>query len=174
MKRALLGALLLVACRKDAPEGSTSATPSSSVAPTETADDTPVEAGVSKWSKTSTEGVELVVAPNRTAWLTFGNGGYNIHRGERSQRLPREWFGAGPPRKDLSISGDGSYVAIPDESGVSVYLTNPPHWLGRFAAPQTGAQGKMSNDGKFVVWTAPGAPCSMTEIATKTLQKKCP
>lgn len=110
MRAALATALLIIAtagCRRDATEGSapsTSASPgatpaaaSGAVASEPTSDE--AEAGpTSRWSKTSTEPVELGVAPNRAAFVAFEakNGGYVLHRrDEKTTRLPREWIGAG-------------------------------------------------------------------------------
>lgn len=176
MRRALL-ALLLVACRNDPPQGSTTsstasvtASASASVAPQ------PSAPPVSDWTDANTpQPVELVNAPERTAVVGFDTtkGGYFVARGARTQALPREWFGAGPPRKDLSVSADGIKLGVPDEDAIVIYDTGAKRWLARLTAPEPGLRGALAVDGKSVRWTAPGKPCSMTDIETKAVKKGC-
>jgi hypothetical protein len=132
---------------------------------------------ISDWSKPDAgQPVEVANAPDRAAVVVFDatKGGYVLERGGQSRALPREWFGVGPPRRDVSISADGKRLAIPDGDDVVIYDTDTSRWMARIKAPQPGAQGKVSADGRHVRWSAPGKPCSMTEIATGTLQKTCP
>lgn len=132
---------------------------------------------MSDWSRADAgQAVEVAHTPDRAAVVAFDGpkGGYVLERGDRMKVLPREWFGVGPPRRDLSISADGTRLAIPDGDAVVVYDTDASRWLARLDAPQAGAQGTMSTDGKHVKWSSPKKPCSMTDIATKTLQNSCP
>jgi hypothetical protein len=181
--RGALGALLFlvfVACRNDEPRPSSSSAESPPTAPAPPATSSPgptTAATVSQWHDANTpETVELVVAPERAAVVAFDvtKGGYVLTRGARANPLPREWFGAGPPRRDLSVSADGRRLVVPDGSAAVVYDTDAKRWLARLDAPRAGSEAKISADGKHVRWTAPGAPCSMTEIDTKVLVKSCP
>lgn len=196
MSRALAGALLVFAsfgCQKDAPprgspSPSPSPEPSADVAPVASSPAEPESDGAvahSQWTKpTFTQPNELVVAPNRAAVLMFesAKGGYFVQRGGEERRLPREWFGVGPPRRDLSMTSDGSRIAVPviepspgEAAAVILYDTGVPRFAGRFAlsqkdAPDAGTvEGKLSRDGKYVVWTFPKRACMVTDIATNTL-----
>lgn len=193
--RAALVALLVLAslgCQKDAPQGSTSSSaspaPSASVAPASSSSAEPAgdaAAPHSQWSKpTFTQPNELVVAPNRAAVLMFesSKGGYFVQRGDQEKRLPRIWFGVGPPRRDLSMTADGSRIAVPviepspgEAAAVIVYETDVARFVGRFALPSKDVpdagtvEGRVSSDGKYVVWSFPRRACMTTEIATNTL-----
>jgi hypothetical protein len=149
----------------------------------------------SQWSKpTFTQPNELVVAPDRAAVLMFetAKGGYFVQRGGQEKRLPRIWFGVGPPRRDLSMTADGARIAVPavepspgEAVAVVVYETDVPRFVGRFALSQKdapdggGFEGKISPDGQYVVWTSARRPCMVTEIATAKIDvdaaknKKC-
>lgn len=132
---------------------------------------------MSDWTDANTpQPVELVVAPDRNAVVGFDamKGGYFVQIGARTQVLPRDWFGAGPPRKDLSVSADGTKLGVPDGDAIVIYDTGAKRWLARLNAPEPGARGALHADGKSVRWTAPGKPCSMTEIETKVVKKGCP
>jgi hypothetical protein len=193
-------ALAAAACSKGSTPGeSSSATPPASVSVTSTtssnAAPTQSAVPVSRWDDPDASvAVELVSTPGRVAWITFEarKGGYIFHRGERSKRLPREWFGAGPGRHDLSLSADGARLAVPmsdtspaEMMAVMVFETETQKVLGRFAVPQKespgggGFEGKISADGKYVVWTFTRRACMVTEIETGTLDvdgakhKKC-
>lgn len=131
---------------------------------------------MSDWADAnSPQAVEVANAPDRAAVVVFDamKGGYIVQRGGQSQTLPRDWFGAGPPRRDISIAADGRHLAIPDGDAIVVYDVDAKRWLKRLDAPEPGAKGKMSADGRHVVWTSLKGACSMTEIATGTPNKKC-
>jgi hypothetical protein len=147
---AFLLLLLLSACRQDPPQGS-SATASASVSPSVSPSPSVSEAPsapkttptISDWSKPDAgQPVEVANAPDRAAVVVFDatKGGYVLERGGQSRALPREWFGVGPPRRDVSISADGKRLAIPDGDDVVIYDTDTSRWMARIKAPQPGAQ----------------------------------
>jgi len=175
VSRAIVALLFLTACKADPPQGSggpTSTTTTSvmpSLMPSVTAAPTHA-ATVSDWTDANTPSpTELAAAPDRAAVLTFDamRGGYIVQRAEKIEVLPRPWFGAGPPRRDVSISADGNHLAIPDGDAVVVYEVPAKRFLARLKAPEPSSKGKMSSDGKHVRWDTPGKPCAMTDITTK-------
>lgn len=174
--------LFLLACDKQEKPEATPAPSSSSAAPVASAaEDAGGDASIpmSSWSTKSNNELELAGTPGRTAMLVFSHD-YAVRRGDTLTPLPREWFGAGPPRHDLSLTTDGDLLAVPvnpppaDEAvAVVLYSTRARRFVGRFAIATkdipdagAGAIGKVSGDGKSIVWTLPGRPCMATDVVS--------
>jgi hypothetical protein len=181
---AVVALLLVSSCTKQEKQdvGARPPASASSASPSATAE-TEIDASIpaSSWSKKATDDLELAATPDRGVLLVYG-GDYRIRRGEATTRLPREWFGVGPPRHDLSLSADGNTLAVPvtepsaDEgAAVILYDTRARRFNGRFAVPKKDmlvardGVGKVSGDGNTITWTFTGRPCMVTDVASNKL-----